>query len=75
MFPNPVNELLNIRNTKTEIHYDFLLRNLCGQLVKEEKNIQSKQYSINVAELVAGVYFYVIKDKGEVLQQGKIIKQ
>ncbi len=64
IFPNPANEKLNlkIQSPKSNLVYTIELRNLYGQLVKEENNIQSSHYTLNVTDLKAGVYFYVIRD-------------
>lgn len=76
-YPNPVKERLNInvKNSIVQIPYDLELRNLQGQLVKEEKDIQFSNYTMNIADLKPCVYLYVIKEKGVVVQQGKIIKK
>jgi len=75
IFPNPANDQINfnLQNTKPSFLVKIELRNLYGQLVREEKNIQSSHYAMNVADLKAGVYFYVIKEKDIVMQQGKVI--
>ncbi|MCD4730431.1 MAG: T9SS type A sorting domain-containing protein [Bacteroidales bacterium] len=73
VYPNPANEILNFKQSNPNITYNIELRNLYGQLVKEEKNIQSPHYAMNVADLKAGVYFYVIKEGDNVLQKGKVV--
>jgi outer membrane protein assembly factor BamB len=73
VFPNPANEILNIKQSNPNITYNIELRNFHGQLVIEEKNIQSSHYAINVYDLKAGVYFYMIREEYELLQQGKIV--
>ncbi|MCD4729176.1 MAG: T9SS type A sorting domain-containing protein, partial [Bacteroidales bacterium] len=71
--PNPTNNWLYIKKSITNYIYNIELRNLYGQLVKEEKNIQSSHYVMNVADLTAGVYFYVIRQQNKIIQQGKLI--
>jgi hypothetical protein len=75
VFPNPAKDWLYIKPANPNSYYslNIELRNLYGQLVKEETDIQSTHYAMNVADLKAGVYFYVIKEKGEIVQQGKLI--
>ena len=77
IFPNPANDWLNIKftNTNSSQSYNIELRNLHGQLVRKEKNIQSSLYVMNIEGLKPGVYFYIIKEKGEIVQQGKLIKK
>jgi hypothetical protein len=75
VFPNPADEWLYIKpaylNSKHTLNIE--LRNLYGQLVRKKINIQSSHYSVNVADLKAGVYFYVIKEQDKIIQQGKLI--
>jgi len=75
VFPNPTNEVINFqfKNPEFSNSYSIELRNLYGQLAKEEKNIQSSHYALYVADLKAGVYFYVVRDGDKVLQQGKVM--
>lgn len=75
VYPNPVNDLLNINNFENNNPYDIEIRNAFGQLVMIEDDIQLSHYRLNVTNLKVGLYFYVIKEKGEVLQQGKVIKK
>ncbi len=75
VYPNPSNDWLYIKpiNSTSKHIFNFELRNIYGQPVKEEKNIQSSHFAMNVSDLKAGVYFYVIKENDEVVQQGKLI--
>jgi len=73
VYPNPANNILNIDQLESSTPYSFELRNLYGQLVREENNIQSSCYVMNVADLKAGVYFYVIRENDKIMQQGKVI--
>lgn len=75
IFPNPTNKWIQVKSLNPIFQYNIEIRNLMGQIVKEENNIKSQQYTMNIADLEAGVYFYMIKEKGEVVQQGKIIKK
>ncbi len=43
VYPNPATEWLSIKQSNPNYTYYFELRNLYGQMVKEEKNIQSSQ--------------------------------
>jgi len=73
VYPNPAIEWLYFKQSNPRPKYNIELRNLNGQLVKKEKNIHSSHYALNVADLKAGVYFYLIRDGDNVLQQGKVI--
>ena len=75
VYPNPSKDRLYIKviNSTSKHIFNFELRNLYGQLVKEEKNIQSSHYEMNVLDLDAGVYFYVIEEIDGIIHQGKLI--
>jgi len=75
VYPNPAIETLNIKLSIPNSLYNIELRNIYGQLVNEGKNIQSSHYVLNVADLKAGVYFYVISAKDKIIKQGKIVKK
>ncbi len=67
LYPNPVNDLLNI-DTKEEI-LSIEVYSLQGQKV-----LSSKQNRINVAELPAGIYLVRIEDINKNIATKKILK-
>ena len=71
IFPNPVNNILNIKN-----HYDdettITLYDLFGRLVLLNKF--SKNLQLDLSNLMPGVYVYTIEAKNK-KTTGKIIKQ
>jgi len=73
IYPNPAVDWLYIKQSNPNYTYNVEVRNLYGQLVKEEMNIQSSHYALNLADLKAGVYFYLIKDENQIIQKGKVI--
>lgn len=75
VFPNPVNDRVLFKNLKNSNLYSIEIRNALGQEIRIEDNIHSSQYAMNVATLRPGIYFYLIKEKGSVVQQGKMIKK
>lgn len=75
VYPNPVSDWLQFNNFENINPYNIELRNTYGQLEMKVDEIRSSHYSINVTDLKPGVYFYSIKEKGVVLQQGKLIKK
>ena len=75
VYPNPAKEYIQIKFSNYNSVYTIEIKSLHGQLIREEKNIQSSHHTINVVDLKSGVYFYVIKEKGEVVKQGKLIKK
>jgi len=73
VYPNPVTDWLTVEHITSSNTFDIEIQNLYGQLVKEEKNIKSPHYAMDVADLKAGVYFYLIKNVNQITQRGKLI--
>ena len=59
IFPNPVNDVLNI--TKVSNNATFTIYNVAGQFISKGKVINNK---VNVASLAKGVYFIEVSEKG-----------
>ena len=59
IFPNPVNDVLNI--TKVSNNATFNIYNVAGQFISNGKVINNK---VNVSSLAKGVYFIEISEKG-----------
>jgi len=73
IFPNPGENLINIRITKGE--YDFELINLNGQVLIKQQ-VKSPVNTINTESLISGVYFYrIIDHKNNIIQTGKWIRK
>lgn len=59
IFPNPVNDVLNI--TKVSNNATFAIYNVAGQFISKGKVINNK---VNVSSLAKGVYFIEVSEKG-----------
>ena len=59
IFPNPVNDVLNI--TKVSNNATFTIYNVAGQFISKGKVTNNK---VNVANLAKGVYFIEVSEKG-----------
>jgi len=59
IFPNPVNDVLNI--TKVSNNATFAIYNVAGQFISKGKVTNNK---VNVSSLAKGVYFIEISEKG-----------
>lgn len=59
IFPNPVNDVLNI--TKVSNNATFTIYNVAGQFISKGKVINNK---VNVSSLAKGVYFIEVSEKG-----------
>lgn len=71
VFPNPVNDILNIEIKQSELvtNMDLTIFNTVGQVLKSVKNV-SPQYAMNIQDLASGLYFINIKmgDKTGILK-------
>lgn len=70
IFPNPVNELLNISSEKTIEHYELM--DATGKLILS-KQVNNSQLNINIETLAKGLYLVKIKTKDAVYTK-RIIK-
>ncbi|MEZ5195311.1 MAG: T9SS type A sorting domain-containing protein [Bacteroidales bacterium] len=75
VFPNPADEIITIKNLNPieDKSFDIEIRNLQGVLIREEKNIISKEFKMDVSDLPGGLYLYTIKENNSIIQQGKLI--
>lgn len=74
IFPNPVNNELNIITPPSVDNLFFELINLEGHLVMQ-MDLRGKKNQINTEELKTGLYLYLFRKNGKILQQGKMIKK
>lgn len=78
IFPNPVDDVLNVAiNSQESGSFDLQIYNLLGQMVKAEKlDLQTgnQQKSINLSDLTEGTYFLQLSN-GEKLTSRKVVKR
>ncbi len=73
VFPNPVSEVLCVTSQAAG---EWVLYDVWGREVKRVAMAQPGfEYEVAVAELVPGVYYYVLSDSGVVLGSGSIVVQ
>lgn len=72
MFPNPCNEILNIKSGKQILKIEIL--NAQGQVLKTE-SIQKNEVSISIKELMSGLYFVNTTMIDCRVRVGKLIKE
>lgn len=75
VYPNPASHILYIKCVgKQQNSVQFILRNALG---KKEKSAEFQsaqdQYKINIQDLLQGIYFYQISNKGKSLISGRIV--
>jgi hypothetical protein len=73
IFPNPVNETLNIENTKEKGN---LIVNIFTINGKNIKNLELDNHNmIDVSNFASGTYLYQIIEEGKIIDAGKFIKK
>ena len=73
VYPNPVNEILNIRNTSGKAGTLEMI-DATGRIVLRE-SIAQMQTQLNVNHLPTGLYIYQLQDmRGEVITSGKLLR-
>jgi hypothetical protein len=73
VYPNPVNEILNIRNTSGKAG-NLEMIDATGRIVVRE-SIAQMQTQLNVNHLPTGLYLYQLKDlRGQVITSGKLLR-
>jgi hypothetical protein len=73
LFPNPVQDYLQIKQTFTK-PYDLIIYNSLGQQLYEEKNITSNSKIVNTLPLSKGLLLVIIKSGNQVINY-KLLKQ
>jgi hypothetical protein len=73
VFPNPTNDVLNIRFKSNE-EYRFQLFNVLGEILLDV-NLRDESNSINLSGFADDIYFYRFGINTNEYQSGKIIKQ
>ncbi len=68
VYPNPVRNVLNVKNGKNA---DITIMNLDGRVVKSVKNVSS----VNVSDLADGMYTITIKEGNTVSKQKILISK
>lgn len=74
--PNPCRDYFSIaigQNGSVE-NFELFIYDTIGRLVKKE-NIASGINKIDVSEMSNNLYLYVLKNKNQIVKQGKIVKQ
>lgn len=78
VFPNPVNDVatFSIKNTKgfNQNELSVEIRDITGKLVFVKNDVTVGFFTVDGSVLSAGAYTYTLKGRGEVLVNGKLIK-
>lgn len=73
VYPNPAQDQFSIKINSTQIIH-LELFNLIGEKLTE-KYLSKNNSSIDISTYSAGIYFYKLSYKGQLLESGKLIKQ
>jgi hypothetical protein len=76
IFPNPFKSELNIQLPIDQdvAEKDFQIYNSIGQLVREFE-IKNHSFTIDMKNLLGGIYFYKIIEKGKILDSGRLVSE
>lgn len=69
IFPNPVNDILNIESDEDAL---ITFKDLSGKILKQEKLSDQK---VSTSDLLPGMYFLQIRKSDELVYRTKIVKQ
>ncbi|MFI5219470.1 MAG: kelch repeat-containing protein [Bacteroidia bacterium] len=71
IFPNPVNEKLNVTVNNKELSEIILYNVTSGKILQQQF---SNSVSLNTAQLLKGIYLYEVRNKNGVIKKGKVVK-
>lgn len=74
LFPNPTDAILNITTIEPFNNVEFSIYNAIGQLILKHNNLHGNNFSIDVSNISAGVYFINIQN-GAYHQKIKFVKR
>jgi hypothetical protein len=76
VFPNPTTSFINIElNNELDKLYNIRLYNLNGKLIKQKKQIASKNTYLSLSDIENGIYFLEIYLENNLVFTKKVIKQ
>ena len=73
IFPNPVQNQLNIQTPFDLYNAEVIIYNTLGQIGKRISNINSRNTNIETFDLPSGLYFIVLKNDGKQLGEWFLI--
>jgi len=71
IYPNPANDELNIAINNNELSEIILYDVACRKLMQQEF---TKSVSLQIEQLIKGIYLYEVRNKNGVIKKGKIVK-
>jgi alpha-galactosidase len=74
LYPNPAGAFVRLSNATTKIR-SFKVMDQHGKIVVEEKNVNSKEYQLNIAGLANGMYIISLVDAAGKVSTFKVVKE
>jgi hypothetical protein len=74
VYPNPIQSVLKLTLSKVLNSGQITLSNNLGNIVCDWQNQQGTNVELSLPELSSGVYFLVIKEKGQLIGTKKVVK-
>lgn len=74
LYPNPTKSTVILTSVNKKIR-SFSVRDPQGKIVAEEKNLNTKQYDLNVAAFAHGLYFISVVDTSGKVKVFKVVKE
>ncbi len=74
LYPNPTNEIINIKLLMVNETHNITITNTLGQVVLQHK-LNNQQTTINVQQLQNGIYFIELRQKEKLVATKKFVKE
>jgi hypothetical protein len=74
LYPNPTKNLVTLSSSSKRIR-SFSVMDQQGKIITREKNLNSKQYDLNVSSFARGLYFISVVDVGGRVKIFKVVKE
>ena len=75
LYPNPANDIIRVK-CNFDTNADLIIYDITGKMVRRESLIASQSdYTLSIADLRSGVYFYSLNNDKEIVSMKKLIKK
>lgn len=75
LYPNPANDIIRVKYNY-DSNADLFIYDITGKIVKRESLIHGQSdYTLSIADLKPGVYFYSLNNGKEIISMKKLIKK
>lgn len=75
LFPNPANDIIRVKYNY-DSNADLIIYDITGKVVRKETLMAAQSdYTLSIADLRSGVYFYSLNNGKEIISMKKLIKK